>query len=236
MSPTISDVAAKAGVSPSTVSRVLNDRPGISEETRSKVLAAAKELGYFPAMSGRGLALGQTENLGFLTHYRHPLKPSSFYGEILAGVDKEARKHGFHVIFSADGSRKFPSMVQEQRVDGLILAGCDIPRELIISLKLQGIPLVLVDNHYEKVNSVVTDNVGGAYEAVTHLINLGHTKIGFVCEWFCDLSFSERLEGYKLALKEHDIPFDENLTAEGLPREPNSGSVSYTHLTLPTKA
>ena len=230
MSPTISDVAAKAGVSPSTVSRVLNDRPGISEKTRSKVLAAAGELGYFPAMAGRGLALGQTENLGFLIHGRHPLRPGSFYSEVLTGVDKEARSHRFHVIFSADGSGEFPAMVKEQRVDGLILAGCDIPRNLIVSLKLQGIPLVLVDNHYQKVNSVVTDNVGGAYEAVTHLIDLGHEKIGFICEWFGDLSFSERFEGYKLALKEHGIPFDENLTAEGLPREPDSGYVAMKRL------
>ncbi len=89
MSPTISDVAARAGVSPSTVSRVLNGRPGISEETRLKVLQAAKELGYYPAMAGRGLALGQTENLGFITHHRQTLGPGSFYGEILAGVDKE---------------------------------------------------------------------------------------------------------------------------------------------------
>lgn len=223
---TISDVAAKAGVSPSTVSRVLNDRPGISEETRARVLRAARELGYFPTMAGRGLALGQTGNLGFLTHYRHTLGPRAFYGEILTGVDKEARRQGYHVIFSADGSGKFPTMVEERRVDGLILAGCDIPRELIVALKLHRFPLVLVDNHYDMVNSVVIDNVGGAREAVTHLINLGHRKIAFICEWFGDLSFSERLRGYRMALEEHDIPVDEDLIAEGLPRQPNSGYVA----------
>lgn len=230
MSPTISDVAASVGVSPSTVSRVLNGRPGISEETRSKVLEAARELGYYPAMAGRGLALGRTENLGFLTHHRQTLDPGSFYGEVLAGVDREARAHGFHVIFSADTSEKFPAMVKEQRVDGLILAGCDVPGDLVVALKAQGVPLVLVDNHLEKVDSVFTDNVGGAYEAVTHLIHLGHKMIGFICGWFGDLSFAERFEGYKLALQEHGLPYDENLTAEGLPREEGHGYVAMRKL------
>lgn len=230
MSPTISDVAARAGVSPSTVSRVLNGRPGISEETRSKVLEAAKELGYYPAMAGRGLALGRTENLGFLTHHRQTLDPGSFYGEILAGVDAEARTHGFHVLFSTDTSEKFPAMVKEQRVDGLILAGCDIPGDLIVALKAHGVSLVLVDNHLDKVDSVFTDNIGGAREAVTHLIRLGHKKIGFVCEWFDDLSFAERFEGYKLALQEHGLTYDENLAAEGLPRKEGSGYVAMRKL------
>jgi len=230
MSPTISDVAARAGVSPSTVSRVLNGRPGISEETRLKVLEAAKELGYYPAMTGRGLALGRTENLGFITHHRHTLNPGSFYGGVLAGVDSEARAHGFHVLFSTNTSDRLPAMVKEQRVDGLILAGCDIPRDLIVALKAHEVPLVLVDNHLDKVDSVFTDNVGGAREAVTHLIRLGHKKIGFVCEWFGDLSFAERFEGYKLALQEHGLPYDEKLAADGLPREEGSGYVAMKKL------
>ncbi len=177
-------------------------------------------------MSGRSLALGRTGNIGFLTHYRHSLSPSSFYGEILTGVDREAQRHGYYVIFSADGSGRLPTMVQEQRVDGLILAGCDIPRELIVSVKLQGFPLVLVDNHHDHVNSVVIDNVGGAYEAVTHLINLGHRRIAFICEWLGDLSFSERFEGYRKALQDHRIPLDEDLIAEGAARQPNSGYIA----------
>lgn len=208
MVATIKDVAEKAGVAPSTVSRALNNRGRMSPRTKERILRAAKELGYRPAMAGRGLALGQTENLGFLVHHRQTLDPHSFYGEVLAGVDSEARARGFHVIFSADVSKNLPTMVKEQRIDGLILAGCDIPRDLIVALKAQGVPLVLVDNHLDKVDSIVTDNVGGAREAVTHLIRLGHKKIGFICEWFGDLSFAERFEGYKLALREHGLPYD----------------------------
>jgi LacI family transcriptional regulator len=230
MAPTINDVAERVGVSPSTVSRVLNKRPGISEETRRRVFEAARELEYYPAMAGRGLALGRTENLGFLIHHRQSLRPGSFYGEILAGVDREARAHGFHVIFSTDLSEKLPVMVKESRVDGLILAGCDVPEELISILKERRMPFVLVDNHFDRVDSVFTDNIGGAYEAVTHLIRLGHKKIGFITEYFGDLSFTERFEGYKLALKKHGLRYDESLTAEGLPRRPESGYVAMKRL------
>jgi len=230
MAVTIKEVAEKVGVAPSTVSRALNNRGRVSLETKEHVLRAARELGYRPAMAGRGLALGRTENLGFLIHYRQSLDPDSFYGEVLAGVDSEARAHGFHVLFSADVSENPPAMVKEQRVDGLILAGCDVPRELIVALKARGFPLVLVDNHLDKVDSIVTDNVGGAREAVAHLIRLGHKKIGFICEWFGDLSFAERFEGYKLALQEHGLPFDESLAAEGLPREEGSGYVAMKKL------
>ncbi|HIC94761.1 MAG TPA: LacI family transcriptional regulator [Anaerolineae bacterium] len=230
MAVTIKDVAERAGVAPSTVSRALNNRGRVSPETRERVLRAARELGYRPAMAGRGLALGRTENLGFLIHHRQSLDPGSFYGEVLAGVDSEARAHGFHVLFSADVSENLPAMVKERRVDGLILAGCDIPRDLIVALKARGVPLVLVDNHLDEVDSVVTDNIGGAREAVAHLIRLGHEKIGFICEWFGDLSFAERFEGYKLALQEHGLPFDESLTAEGLPRQPESGYVAMKRL------
>ncbi len=230
MPPTIHDVAKKAGVSPSTVSRVLNDRPGISEETRARVLQAARELGYIPDMSARSLASGRTMTLGYIIHPRHTLAPHSFYGEVLMGADEEARRQGYHVVFAAEGDVRIPNMVQQNRVDGLILAGCDIPRETIVALKLQGIPIVLVDNHVEKVNSIVIDNVGGAYEATKHLIELGHRRIAFVCEWFGDLSFAERFEGYKKALADHGIPFDEDLIAEGLPRQPRTGYVAAQRL------
>lgn len=237
MPVTIHDVARKAGVSPSTVSRVLNDRPGISEETRERVLAAARELGYIPDLSARSLASKRTFTIGYIIHPRHTLAPHSFYGEVLMGADEEARKHGYHVVFAAEGNVKIPNMVQQNRVDGLILAGCDIPRETIVALKLHGIPIVLVDNHVEKVNSVVIDNVGGAYEATKHLIDLGHRRIAFVCEWFGDLSFAERFEGYKKALADNGIPFDENLVAEGLPRQSRTGYVAAQRLlekTTPT--
>lgn len=175
--------------------------------------------------------------IGYIIHPRHTLAPHSFYGDVLLGADQEARKYGYHVIFSAEGDLKIPNIVLQNRIDGLILAGCDIPHETILHLKLQGLPLVLVDNHINKIDSITIDNVEGAYEAIKHLINLGHRRIAFICEWFGDLSFSERFAGYKKALAEHNIPIDENLLAEGEPRQQQTGYIAAERLlsqTIPT--
>ncbi len=230
MGVTIHDVAKKAGVSPATVSRVLNERPGIKAETREKVLKAARELGYIPDFSARSLATKRTRILGFLVHVRHSLTSHSFYGQVLAAAEKEARKHDYHLLFSTVNGEAPLSLLQEQRVEGLILAGCDIPRSLILQLKHGGMPFVLVDNHVPGTNSVVIDNEGGAYEAVTHLIRLGHKDIGFLCEWMEDLSFAERFQGYKRALEDHGLPFRPELVAEGEPRKPGSGYIAARRL------
>jgi len=227
---TIKEIAKRAGVSPSTVSRVLRGKGRVSSETKERILRIAKELGYSPNVSARALVTGRTSTVGFLIHPRQSLDSGSFYGEILAGVEKETNAFGFHLIFSTQVSEDLPPMVKERRIDGLIIAGCDIPKELIFAVREQGIPLVLVDYHLDKVDSVFTDNIGGAYEAVTHLIRLGHKKIGFICEWFDDLSFAERFKGYKLALEDNGLPFDEALTAEGVPRKEGSGYIAMKKL------
>lgn len=229
MEITIKDIANRVGVAPSTVSRALNNKGGVSEKTRGVILDIAKELGYVPNVAARGLAMKRTENLGFLINRRQSLDPGTFYGEIMEGIEAVARDRGYHLIFSTNGSETLPTVIQEKRVDGLILAGCDIKKNLILSLKRKGIPLVLVDNHLDKVDSVATDNVNGAYEAVERLISLGHQRIGFIAERFNDLSFSERFEGYKLALEDHDLRYDEDLVAEGV-MGPDCGYVAMRRL------
>ncbi|MDQ7028435.1 MAG: LacI family DNA-binding transcriptional regulator [Ardenticatenia bacterium] len=234
MSVTIRDVAKRAGVPlRATVSKVLNGRLGVRKATREKVLQAARELGYIPDFSARSLVTKRTRTLGFLVHARHTLSPHAFYGEVLSAAEQEARKHQYHFLFATfnQGDEAVPlTLLQEQRVEGLILAGCDIPRSLIVQLKHGGVPLVLVDNHVPGVHSVVIDNEGGAYEATSHLIRLGYTKIGFLCEWLDDLSFSERFAGYKRALHDHGLPFRPELVAEGEPRTPGSGHIAAQRL------
>ncbi len=230
MRVTIHDVAKRAGVSPATVSRVLNERAGIRAETRERVLQAARELGYIPDFSARALATKRTHTLGFLVHARHSLSSFSFYGQVLAAAEREARRHGYHVLFVTVEDQVPTPLLHPQQVDGLILAGCDIPSDYITRLKQSRFPFVLVDNHQPGVNSIVIDNEGGAYEAVSHLIRLGHRRIGFLCEWLGDLSFSERFAGYQRALREHGLPFDSRLVAEGKPRTPGSGAIAAQRL------
>jgi len=144
------------------------------------------------------------------------------------GVEEEAENQGYHLIFSTtDGGPSLPRCVKERRIDGLILMGCDICKDLILSLK--DTPLVLVDNHLEGVNSIAIDNIGGAYKAVEHLITLGYRKIGFIVERLNDLSFKERFEGYKLALKEYGLEYNADLVVEGL-TPPDHGYVAMKKL------
>ncbi|HED03200.1 MAG TPA: LacI family transcriptional regulator [Candidatus Fraserbacteria bacterium] len=223
MRVTIKDIAKQVGTVPSTVSRALNHKGGVGEKRRAQILKVAKQLGYFPNGAARGLVLNKTENLGFLVNRRQSLRPASFYGEIMSGVEAVTSEKYYHLVFATnDSSEALPRVIQTRRVDGLILAGCDFKEDLVLKLKGRGIPVVLVDNHLNdtQVDSVVIDNVGGAYRAVVHLAKLGHQRIGFIVERLCDLSFAERFTGYKQALAAQGLSYAQALVAEGV-QEPN---------------
>ncbi|HXF69784.1 MAG TPA: LacI family DNA-binding transcriptional regulator [Thermoflexus sp.] len=208
-------IAQRAGVSVATVSRALSGRGRVDPATRERILRIAEELGYAPDMAARSLVLRRTENIGFLIHAIQSLSPHTFYGEILTAVERELRRHRYHLHFAMVEDETLPPLIKENRVDGLLLVGCDLPPTLIQSLKERGIPLVLVDNHLPGVDSVFTDNIGGAFQATAHLIRLGHRRIAFVTETMDNLSFRERFEGYRQALEAHHLMFDPELVAEG---------------------
>jgi LacI family transcriptional regulator len=167
-------------------------------------------------MSGRGLATRSTGNLGFLVSARQILSAGSFYGEVMSGAEQAASGSAYRLVFATDAVRNAPLLVAEGRVDGMILAGCELPQDLIRRMA-ELVPVVVVDNHLPGVDSVATDNVGGGRRAVEHLIRLGHRRIGFVAETLDNLSFSERFRGYRDALEAAGIALEEDLVAEGVP-------------------
>ena len=231
MEITIRDIAKIAKVAPSTVSRALNNKGRMSNATRERIRRLAQELGYHPNINAKGLATNKTGNIGIVINKRHrPEGFYDFYGTIIVGVEEAIETQGYHLIFSStDGGPSVPRCVEERHVDGLILMGCDISEELVLLLKNNRVPLVLVDNHVDGVDSVAIDNIGGAYKAVECLIKLGHRKIGFIAERLSDLSFQERFEGYKLALKEYGLQYDPDLVAEGFTR-PDHGYIAMRKL------
>jgi len=212
---TLHNIAEALGLSPSTVSRALNNKGRVSKQTRERVLEMARQLGYRPSMAGRSLVTQRTTNFGFLVSKHQLLSDGSFYGEVMEGAEAIASVHGYRFFFSRDAVENAPQLIAEGRVDGMILAGCEIPAQLILDMRRK-LPVVVVDNHLEGVDSVVIDNVGGARKAVTHLVQLGHRKIGFIAETLKNLSFSERFKGYKQALEVHGIILDKRLVAEGI--------------------
>ena len=209
----IKDIANKLGVSTATVSRALNDRPGVSQELRDKILALANEEGYVPNLYGRGLATSNSQTIGFVvnrstdTFWEDP-----FYPLIMAGAEDYLSKNGFHILVNTinDHTTQLDQLAvikNDGFVDGLILAGPFIPASLITRLAVSRFPFVLVDNclTQKAVNCVLSDDERGAYEATSHLIWHGHRRIAFLSgptEW---ASNRERMRGYRRAMEEIGI-------------------------------
>lgn len=180
--PTIHDVAARAGVSKSVVSRVMSGSPRVSRESRKAVLKAAGELGYRPNAAARHLAQRRTFLIGAVVDDLHNL----FFADLLDGLDGAARQHGYRVVVMIGHreTRQEEGAVDallELRVDGLVLAGPQI-RAPALKRAAASAPVVVVAHHLRTstVHSVATDDIRGAELAVVHLTGLGHRDIAHI--------------------------------------------------------
>lgn len=203
------EIARKLGLSIATVSRALNDQPGVSPEIRAQVLEAAREMGYFPHLPARSLVTATTHTVAFVFHSEHAASDDPFYPIIMTGAESYLSQQGYHVLMSTidDQVLENPHLftpVSQGMVDGLILAGPTIAPSFILAMLGAGIPLVLVDNSLPQtpVNCVLNDDEGGTYAAARHLIEHGYTRIAFLSgpeEW---VSNRERARGYCRAMYE----------------------------------
>ncbi|HZW02703.1 MAG TPA: LacI family DNA-binding transcriptional regulator [Anaerolineaceae bacterium] len=218
---TLHDLARQSGVSVATVSLALNDRPGVSAETRARILAAAAELGYplkppAPAANGRDLA-----TIGMLVKTDPDISPQAnpFYSKVMAGIEDACRRSGANLLFATlpvdehNRALEAPAMLSSGLVDGLLLVGMCVGEnvavlDLLSKSARRGVPIVLVDGYdeHERFDQVVSDNFHAAYQAVAHLIARGHRRIGLAGGGSdCYPSIRERRNGYLRALKEHGI-------------------------------
>lgn len=218
---TARDVAELAGVSRTTVSLVLNNVPGvrIREETRRRVLEAARRLDYHPDASARRLVRGRTQVIAFVErHLPHRAFVDLFMAQVLRGAHAVARQEGFHILiepsFSAgDLDGRYLSLIRERHADGLLISGPRFDDAALLRLHHEGVPIVLHGRPPEgDLPSVDVDNVGGARVATTHLLSLGHRRVAFIGHAPPDYTAAhDRLEGYRQALAEAGVPFDESL-------------------------
>jgi DNA-binding LacI/PurR family transcriptional regulator len=211
---TIRDVAARAGVSHQTVSRVINDNPNVAVETRDRVLTAIRELGYVPSPMARGLISNQTHSIGVVSDDIS----DQFFARVVAGAEAEARSRGYYLMIGSvepdDDQRGYLRLLLERRVEGLILARPSAPlsAEDLLHAKTAGVPIVSVaSNRLPGFPIVDVDNVQGGYAATAHLVESGHRQIATIVGPREFPSATARFEGYRRALDEANVRHDPGL-------------------------
>ena len=217
---TIKDIAKSAGVSVSTVSKALNRRVDIGEETRRKILTIAKELNYVHGASINNSNNKKTENIGVIfCRESQPLSLNPFYSRVLEGIEAELAINNYNLVLHLLRDEKnvpLPKMLREHQVDGVILTGV-FKEDFIRKLRKTGVNAVFIDPKIpiKDISQVLIDNEHGAFMATQYIISKGHTRIGFISGELDRLSFFQRYKGYKKALEYNNITFDEELVRSG---------------------
>lgn len=213
---TLEDIARKSNVSLATVSLVLRDKPGINDETRQRVRDVARVLGYRPRTQSDLLSSRALHQVGVLmkAHASDPPQTNHFYAHVIAGIEAACRRQQINLLFAtmpvdADNHpQDMPRMLLEDDLDGLLLVGAFVDSTIARLMARRSKSTVLVDayavgNGYD---SVVSDNVHGAYQAVSYLIERGHRHIGLVGSLpNAYPSIADRCTGYLQALRDHGI-------------------------------
>lgn len=228
MAVTLNDIAEQAGVSVSTVSRVLNKKASkyrISRETEAAILEAARNLKYRPNQIARGLRLNKTNTLGIIA----PDISNPFFAYVIKRVQNVAHHLGYSVVVcntdeNLEQEIEHVNVMYRNRVDGLIAMPVGQQYSHYSEwFERGGRPLVLLDRCFDAIDasSVVVDNYSGSFEAVKHLIEHGHHRIAFIQGLPGTYTNNERLRGYRAALESHGIPFNDDMIVGGDFREEN---------------
>lgn len=220
---TLKDVAIHAGVSPATVSYVLNGKKKtISKETKERIYKAVKELEYIPDMNARGLAAKDTKLIGVVVPQTEPgsklMFQNDFYSEILGSIEYHARLRGYHVIISGTNvDENYMKLVQERNLAGVIIIGM-YADDFYEQFKKIQIPVVLIDCYCKDnfFHDIRIDDAFGSYQATQYVINQGHRAIAFLCGTLKENGvMKKRFNGYCQALLEAGIPFRQDYVFEG---------------------
>jgi DNA-binding LacI/PurR family transcriptional regulator len=206
--PTILDVAEKAGVSRSTVSRVLTNSNRVGQETKQKVLAAMKELGYQPSRAAQVLRNKKTMLIAVLV----PRIANSIFAELLQGIESEAAKYQYHVLlcntdYNAEKELHYLQMLQNGQVDGIIMTSYHNNIDVIRQFQRFG-SIVFAGEYIEKsiFPTVAIDHREAAYQVTEHLIKNGYTSIGMVNGPLASIIPRDREKGFLKAMADYNIP------------------------------
>lgn len=211
--PTLKDVAKKAGVAPSTVSRVINDSSRISEETKFKVRKIMDEIGYHPNINARNLVKQRSHNLGLVIPYStEEAFADPFYSEILRGIGVLAHSKGFNLLLltsnGEDEEKKTVlNAVRGKQIDGVLLLRAKKEDKLIDELSKINFPFVIVGRPEEKDKYfwVNNDNIAASERVVDYLIENGHQNIAMIVGDENYIMNNDRLLGYKKSFQKNDL-------------------------------
>lgn len=232
---TIKDIAKKAGVSITTVSRALNGYDDVNETTRRKVTELAQKMGYSPNMAARSLIMKKTKTLGLLLSgiTRNSAKDNIAF-EVLCGMNDRAGELNYDlVLFSTTPQKQkvksYKALCHERGVDGVMIMGIRLDDPYLNEIITSDIACVLIDIPLKgpQVGFVTSDNVGGAYRATRHLLDNGHRNIGFINGHSQAHVSIQRLDGFKQAMEEAGLALDDSLLLDGSFSEEGGKEAAY---------
>ncbi|MGO5053516.1 LacI family DNA-binding transcriptional regulator [Lachnospiraceae bacterium LCP25S3_G4] len=218
----IKELAKEIGVSSATISRVINNSGYVSEETRKKVLWAVEEYQYVPNAIARSLSTRDTHSIGVII----PDIENEFFSSIISGISEVAEENGYNIHFmgsneNSQSEHAFLETVAKQRLAGVIITPVSeedsITREKLLRMQESGIPVILVDRDISgaKFEGVFVDNLSGAYDGVSTLIEAGHKKIAIITGPETSKPGKERLKGYKNAMEQAGLSIKEEYIISG---------------------
>jgi DNA-binding LacI/PurR family transcriptional regulator len=234
--PTIKDVANRAGVSITTVSRILNNQPHVADELRERVLKAIDELDYRPSRVAQRLRATESNLVGVI--FSDIANP--FYIEALCSIEQALSQHGMSVLIgnaNSDPKREeyFINLMQMEDIAGLIIAPTKEDSPALATASRLGLPVVVIDRRMSnmEVDTVLADNFKGAFLAVQHLTQLGHKRIGVVSGPLHLTSARERYTGYLQAMSDAQLAVETSLTRFGDYRQASGYTLTRELLETP---
>ena len=217
---TIKDVAKRAGVSISTVSRVINDSKPVTDEVKQRVLDVIKETGYIPNPLARSLVTKKSQLIGVIV----PEVSDSFVNEILNGIEEIAKMYDYEILLAntySDKEQELKSinLLRAKQVEGIVMISWKVEKEHVDYMQRLGIPASYISKTAREydIHTVSTSNIDATYDMTKYLLDKGHEKIAFIMTSEDDTVLErERLTGYEKALNERNIPIDKGLIRAGL--------------------
>jgi DNA-binding LacI/PurR family transcriptional regulator len=206
---TIKEIARLAGVSASTVSNAINNKPGINPETCRRVLDIVEKLNFIPSQSSRSLVLKKTSNIAILFNTNSQPLDHLFHSDLNRSILDKCTKSGYNLVFTSFQFSKnetpvLPQIIRSYGVDGIITYGY-MPLSLIADLNSLGIPFLLLDSHESEAEaiSISVDYKLAAVMAMNYLVERGHQKIAYIGSNFPPQYSQQTFEGYRSVMEEH---------------------------------